>query len=157
MNVACSSFSNLSLTIILKSCGQLCINCIFKFVSVILMICHFLYTLFTLSANCWLDLKAIKSPPANSNITIFELCPPFRFWTIEWCPENFVMISLTVQELSRLQTNKQTHKRTLLTRILSSLRGYQKYWYTLLHWDNLAGGSVGGTFDVFARECLRQH
>jgi len=37
--------------------------------------------------------------------------------TTGWCPENFVTISLTVQESSRWQTDRQTHKRTLLKTI----------------------------------------
>ena len=35
--------------------------------------------------------------------------------TIGWCPENFVMISLTVQELSRWQTDRQTNTQTDIT------------------------------------------
>jgi len=41
----------------------------------------------------------------------FRTCPPFRPYAW-WCPENFVMISWTVQELSRWQTNRQTDRQT---------------------------------------------
>jgi len=42
--------------------------------------------------------------------------------TIRWCPENYVIISLTVQELSCWQTDRQSHKQTLLKTIAHSLR-----------------------------------
>jgi len=41
--------------------------------------------------------------------------------TIGWCPENFVMTSLTVQELMCWQTDRQSHKQTLLKTIRPSM------------------------------------
>ena len=50
------------------------------------------------------------------------LCSHFRTLPIGWCRENFVMISLALQELSRWQTDKVSHKQTLLKTIPPSLR-----------------------------------
>ena len=59
----------------------------------------------------------------GSSTAIFELGLPHQMW---WRPESFVMISLTVQELSRIRANIQTceqsHRQTLLKTIPPSLR-----------------------------------
>ena len=55
---------------------------------------------------------------------IFDLGLPFDF--IGWCLENFVMVSLTFQELSCWQTDKQSYRQTLRWKqyntILATLR-----------------------------------
>jgi len=45
----------------------------------------------------------VKSPSTHAYIAIFKTWPPFR-----WCPENFVTIPLTVQELLCWQTDTKT-------------------------------------------------
>ena len=65
--------------------------------------------------------STVKSTTAHGPpLAIFELGFPL---TIGWCPEKLVMISLTVQGLSRWQTNNVSHKQTMPKTISAFVAG----------------------------------